>query len=185
MWQECSIYPRAIPARFVIGAQLAAGRIPAIYVVDDPKPFAGQRFSLPAHYWSSDSASATMKGGFLDGAVLSLGPNFSAHVIVAPEQVAAALGFPLVSPEETGDVPPPPPMGQPGPSATAGERRQWRKPRWDPLTEALLELQKEGLDIQSPVSIDELHQSAEKKAGIKAGKRTFERARKEALRREH
>jgi hypothetical protein len=64
----------------------------------------------------------------------------------------------------------------PEPTTAATPPKKKPKPKQDKLKDALLALQQEGENIQSPVSIDKLHKRAEKKAGVTASKRTFERA---------
>lgn len=83
-------------ARFVLGGKLAAGALTAEAVIDP----SGLRLPVPARYWSSSSAAATMETGRFDLSAIGFDADLhTAHVILAIGKVAAALGFRLVPPE--------------------------------------------------------------------------------------
>jgi hypothetical protein len=73
---------------------------------------------------------------------------------------------------------------EPAPHAQEEQSRRprpSRRPKRGKLQDALLALQKEDEDIQSPESIDKLWVRTMEKARVKASKRTFERAREAVL----
>ena len=80
-------------ARFVLGEMLAANAIPAEFIIFP----SGLRLPVPAYYWSSESAAATMKTGKLDLNAIGYQNNLhTADVILPIDKVAAALGIRLI-----------------------------------------------------------------------------------------
>jgi hypothetical protein len=95
--------PAKVTASLVLGELLAAGAIPAEAILDP----SGLRFPVPAHYWSSSSARATMHADKLDLAALGFAPDLHlAYVYLATDKVVAALGIRLVPPEEPAPLEP-------------------------------------------------------------------------------
>ncbi len=89
-------------ARFVLGEKLAGGGITAEAVIDP----SGVRVPVPAYYWSGRSAAETMATGWLDLGALGFQNDLHiAHVILAIDKVAAALGF-RFAPSEEPSAPP-------------------------------------------------------------------------------
>jgi hypothetical protein len=94
--------PAEANARHAVGNLLAAGAITAEAIIDP----SGLRVPVPAHYWSSSSADATMRGGLLDLSVLGFDNDLHiAHVILEISAVAAALGFRLALDEPEATAP--------------------------------------------------------------------------------
>lgn len=98
-------------ARRLIGGKLAAGAITAAVRLDT----SGHLLPVPAHYWGSAAAEGTMQSGVMDldviARAMSLGlvaGLFNAPVLLAHDQVAAALGFQVIPPEEPLTVEPEP-----------------------------------------------------------------------------
>ncbi len=89
--------PADTTARFVLAEKMAAGALTALVVVDPE----GLSFPSPAHYWRGASAAATMQNGRYDLSAVGLDNDLhTASVLLAPPEVAAALGFRLAPPEE-------------------------------------------------------------------------------------
>jgi hypothetical protein len=89
--------PAKVTACSVLGELLAAGAIPAAAILDP----SGLRFPVPAHYWSSSSARATMQTDKLDLAALGFDPDLHlAYVYLATDKVVAAVGIRLAPPNE-------------------------------------------------------------------------------------
>lgn len=80
-------------ARFVLGEKLAANAVTAEALLDP----SGLRLPVPAYYWRGASAAATMETGWFDLNAIGFDATLhTAHVILAIDKVAAALGIRLV-----------------------------------------------------------------------------------------